>query len=110
MKFNNYSNTPSPKPWTFWNHLSNQDRLDLCRKILKNEIKIHEFKIIDAKQDGQVIIEFKKTPVTSKRGMIMLDIEEILKTIDESLTVWHLSIGDKNSLRNLRGIVLKNES
>ena len=35
----------------------------------------------------------------------MLDLEAVLKNeLDNGITIWHIPIGDKNSLRNLRGI------
>ena len=44
----------------------------------------------------------------SKRGLFLLELEEELKrNIDQGLTIWCEPIGDKNSLRNLRGIQMK---
>jgi hypothetical protein len=44
----------------------------------------------------------------SVRGSLLLDFEEcIKKNIDQGLTVWGEALGDKNSLRNLRGIEVK---
>ena len=35
----------------------------------------------------------------------LLDFEEwIKKMLDTGISIWHVPIGDKNSLRNLRGI------
>ena len=41
----------------------------------------------------------------SERGVLLLNIEDWIKNkLDNGITIWHESIGDKNSLRNLRGI------
>jgi hypothetical protein len=37
-----------------------------------------------------------------------LDLEELFKkSVDQGITVWGEALGDKNSLRNLRGIEVK---
>lgn len=105
----NYSLIETPKPSEKWVNLEPLDRIQLCKTKLKNKITQFHFEILDAKDDGQVIIEFENTPSANERGMLLLDLEELLKSIDDALTIWHVSLGDKNSLRNLRGITLKNE-
>jgi hypothetical protein len=55
-----------------------------------------------------VIIRFTEPVDVSKRGLLLLDLEEALKReIDQGITVWVEALGDKNSLRNLRGIEVK---
>ena len=45
---------------------------------------------------------------TGKRGPLLLDFEVFLKeAIDPGLVVWLEPLGDRNSLRNLRGIEVK---
>jgi hypothetical protein len=42
---------------------------------------------------------------SNERGIFFLELEEWLKKmLDNGITIWHKPIGDKNSLRNLRGI------
>jgi hypothetical protein len=41
-----------------------------------------------------------------ERGEALLNLEDELCKIDPSIRVWHTPLGDKNSLRNLRGISL----
>lgn len=44
----------------------------------------------------------------SDRGARLLEVEDyLMKNVSESIRVWHVPIGDKNSLRNLRGVTLK---
>jgi hypothetical protein len=55
--------------------------------------------------DGQIYLTFKKSISASQRGILLLDLELLLKDkIDLGIVVWCEPIGDKNSLRNLRGI------
>jgi len=42
----------------------------------------------------------------SERGRLLLDLEDELCKENLGIRVWHASIGDKNSLRKLRGIEL----
>ena len=39
-----------------------------------------------------------------QRGEFLLDLEDRLCAIEPKIRVWHKGLGDKNSLRNLRGI------
>jgi len=50
------------------------------------------------------IVELKKESTASERGKILLDLEDCLCNINPRIRVWHVPLGDKNSLRNLRGI------
>jgi hypothetical protein len=64
--------------------------------------------VVSIKNDGQVIIRFTEPVAVSKRGLLLLDLEAALKIeIDQGITVWVEALGDKNSLRNLRGIEVK---
>ena len=52
-----------------------------------------------------VSARLKLTP--SSRGQLLLDLEDMLcQQIDPRIRIWHTPLGDKNSLRNLRGITL----
>ena len=58
-----------------------------------------------ALDDGQVYFSFKKQVSSSIRGVFLLDLEILIKNkIDAGIIIWCEPIGDKNSLRNLRGI------
>ena len=64
--------------------------------------------IVDARPDGQVIVKFTEPVGPEIRGTRLLDLEEILKAnVDPGITIWLEPLGDKNSLRNLRGIEVK---
>ena len=64
--------------------------------------------VVDAKENGYIIVRLTKPLLAAERGTLLLDIEEHLKkTVDLGLTVWLDPTGDKSSLRNLRGIEIK---
>lgn len=64
-----------------------------------------EFNFISANKNGHVVIEILKPLSASIRGKLLLDFEEYLKShVDPGITIWLAPLGDKNSLRNLRGI------
>jgi hypothetical protein len=64
--------------------------------------------IAAAKEDGQIIVNLTEPLSAGKRGQLLLDLEAFLKeSIDPSLAVWLEPLGDRNSLRNLRGIEVK---
>ncbi len=56
-----------------------------------------------------VFVTFSSTDLSiGDRGQRLLEIESILiKNVDSAIRVWHVPIGDKNSLRKLRGVILK---
>ncbi|KZR61076.1 hypothetical protein [Prochlorococcus sp. MIT 1306] len=41
-----------------------------------------------------------------ERGEVLLDLEDDLIKKDPRVRIWHSPLGDKNSLRNLRGVEL----
>ncbi|MHB1141714.1 MAG: hypothetical protein ACYC1T_08155 [Sulfuricaulis sp.] len=64
--------------------------------------------IAAAKEDGQIIVNLTEPLAAGKRGQLLLDLEAFLKeSIDPGLAVWLEPLGDRNSLRNLRGIEVK---
>ena len=82
-------------------------------KKINDFINVHSdfFEYINLKEiksDGQLIVNFKKDISINKSGTLLLDFEELIKSeVEIGLTGWLEPIGDKNTLRNLRGIELK---
>lgn len=102
------TDTPSPSP--AWQQLSNTERRARVMGALQggsavlNSVVV----IVAAKADGQIIVNLTEPLSASKRGQLLLDLEEFLKkAIDPGLAVWLEPLGDRNSLRNLRGIEVK---
>ncbi len=102
------ANTPSPD--LAWRQLSDAGRLALVMDALRaGTAALNGNAVIAAaKQDGQIIVNLAKSIPASKRGALLLDLEASLKeAIDPGLVVWLEPLGDRNSLRNLRGIEVK---
>lgn len=103
-----YAGTPSPS--LEWRRLSDTERHTRVTDALRAGITAlnDAVVIIAAKEDGQIIVNLVESMPASKRGTLLLDLEAFLKeTIDPGLVVWLTSLGDRNSLRNLRGIEVK---
>jgi precorrin-3B methylase len=106
-KYNSYANDDAFAPTKKWSEANDEDRLICVKEILeKNKKKFNsKIEILEAKIDGQIIVNFIEPVGSASRGTILLDLEELLKSkVDVGLTVWLEPLGDKNSLRNLRGI------
>ena len=100
----------SPSPSSEWINLSNEKRINIINKLIEKTIYVNFFQVIITELDGQVIVRLIKKMSASERGTILLDFEEFLKNkIDLAINVWAESLGDKNSLRNLRGIEIKHD-
>jgi len=92
-------------PSLAWKNLSEKDRIQKVEAVMKGFTSSEVMEVIKAYSDGQVTISLNNVMNASERGSFLLDFEELLKdTLDNGITIWHEPIGDKNSLRNLRGI------
>ena len=100
-----FSNVPSPVPSDDWVSLTIGERIDLINKSIQNFSLNADIDVVEANKGGQVSVIINDTLSADERGPLLLDLEEFLKlNVDNGITVWHAPIGDKSSLRNLRGI------
>lgn len=105
-----YANADTPTPSQAWWQLSDDARLIRVKEVVGSEMGALTklLMIMDAKKDGQVIVSLLESLPADKRGTLLLDLEVSLKeSIDPGLVVWLEPLGDRNSLRNLRGIEVK---
>ena len=105
-----YVDYNTPSPGDRWKELSEPERINIVVECLgrASEEWRDILSVISAKQDGQVIVSLVKPLPANKRGSFLLDIEASLKNeIDPAIAIWLEPIGDRNSLRNLRGIEVK---
>jgi hypothetical protein len=105
-----YAYADTPTPGQAWCELSDDERLALIKKTVGDGMNSlgRILVIVEAKKDGQVIVSLLEPVTADKRGTLLLDLESLLKkTIDQGLVVWLEPLGDRNSLRNLRGIEVK---
>ncbi|MCF8163546.1 MAG: hypothetical protein K9J78_06815 [Polynucleobacter sp.] len=105
-KFIAWVDTDSPSPSVGWLERSIEERENGIRQILATKPEFSEHIDLSAvTNSGEVLVEIVTPMKASERGKLLLDVEEYLKeAIDQGLTVWLKAIGDKNSLRRLRGI------
>ena len=100
-----FSNVPSPVPSDDWVSLTIGERIDLINKSIQNFSLNVDIDVVEANKGGQVSVIINDTLSADERGPLLLGIEEFLKlNVDNGITVWHVPIGDKSSLRKLRGI------
>jgi len=100
----------TPLPGPTWGALDDRQRLDeVLRRLHACPGQLSaQIEIASVKPDGQIIVRLKQPLSASQRGPVLLDFEAYLKeTLDDALVVWLEALGDKNSLRNLRGIEVK---
>ena len=105
-----FSYQNSPQPDENWVNSLEEKRKTLIYEILIKNPKYESFEIVRAEDNGNVILRIQKIIDASERGVLLLDLEQILKnTIDQGITIWLESVGDKSKLRNLRGIKIKSD-
>lgn len=105
-----YATAVTPTPGAAWLDMTDEQRLDAAKKALAaSSLDTRNLlEVTAAKCDGQVIVQFLEPLGPDRRGMALLDLEEYFKgAIDEAVTVWLEPLGDRSSLRNLRGIEVK---
>ena len=105
-----YACVNTPSPGLKWRQLSDTERQTRVADALRvGAPAFDEVIVVKASlEDGQIIVDLTESMSTGERGTLLLDLEAFLKkTIDPGLVVWLMSLGDRNSLRNLRGIEVK---
>jgi len=53
-----------------------------------------------------VEVRIKGPLLPQDRGCLLLDLEDTMCEADSSIRIWHTPLGDKNTLRKLRGVEL----
>ena len=68
------------------------------------------FELVSTNKLQSGIVNYEVRLLTSlsprERGSLLLDLEDELCKLYANIRVWHTPLGDKNSLRNLRGVQL----
>ena len=106
--FSNYSTIETPVPRNEWISSSQNERMDLVSNALKEIEKYSNLTVINCRSNGEVFVEMKEPMSSNQRGTLLLDAEqELKKQVDEAITIWLEPLGDKSTLRNLRGIKVK---
>ena len=106
MKIN--ANADTPITQKTWKLMSEIERIKLLNKQIGRKQDYMSISINKTTESGQVLVTLDGKFSASERGVYLLDFERYLKdNIDQGINVWCETIGDKNSLRNLRGIQIK---
>ena len=101
----NFSNQETPKPSEKWKKLSKVSRIEMIAKELKKNVLYSDFEVVEAPDNGQIILKIERALLAKERGILLLELEEKLKSaLDKGISVWLEPVGDKSKLRNLRGI------
>ena len=100
-----YPNIDSPSTSALWINMSRDKRILLLEDSINLFSPETDVSVIEAHENGQVSIVINSKIDINNRGAFLLNLEENLKnSIDIGINIWHEAIGDKSSLRNLRGI------
>jgi hypothetical protein len=100
-----FASFPNPVPSSKWINSSEKERINNINAAMQNFPGHEKIEIKSALTNGQVSLELNVVMAANERGFFLLDFEEWIKEmVDTGISIWHVPIGDKNSLRNLRGI------
>lgn len=100
-----YANVDSPSVGVAWKEMEGETRLSRVRSALSENARFETLDPTEAREDGQVYLLMNSPLRASERGVLLRAAEAHLKdVIDQGITVWCQPLGDKNSLRKLRGI------
>jgi hypothetical protein len=106
LKKNAFAETPKTQP--LWFNLSAEERLELINEKIRENTKYNKILPKKASGNGNILVSLTEVIPAAKRGCYLLDFERYLKdNLDKGINIWCEPIGDKNSLRNLRGIEIK---
>ena len=102
------ANAETPVTQTTWKLMPDIERIKLLNKQIGKKRDYMSISINKTTESGQVLVTLQGKFTAGKRGIYLLDFERYLKeNVDKGISVWCEAIGDKNSLRNLRGIQIK---
>ena len=99
-----YPSIDSPKPTKDWVNASQEKRDDLISVFLENN-NYDYLELFLTKATGEILFKIVNDIPIQNRLNYLLDVEEKLKNeVDPGLYLTIEPLGDKNSLRKLRGI------
>ena len=100
----NFANAATPTTSKDWTVKSEKDRIEMILKELKKNILYKDFEVVKVPDNGQIVLRIEKVIPANERGLLLLELEEKLKLIDNGITLWCEPVGDKSKLRKLRGV------
>lgn len=95
----------TPTPGNHWVTIEKNVRIIEIERALSLMNPPPEVKVTRVRDNGDVFVELEQTLSPGERGTMLRELEFWIKeNVDEALVVWCEPIGDRNSLRKLRGI------
>ena len=105
-----FAEVNSPETSVEWRQLDSDQRKKSVAEFRDSRPEFKKIRVTRALPDGQVFVELVEPLPPAVRGSLLLDFESGLKTsVDQGLVVWCEPLGDKSTLRNLRGIEIRTE-
>ena len=105
-----FAEVNSPETSMEWRQLEPDQRIKCVADFRNSRPEFQQLRVTRALSDGQVFVELVEPLSPAVRGSLLLDFESGLKTsVDQGLVVWCEPLGDKSTLRNLRGIEIRTE-
>lgn len=105
-----FAEVNSPETSLEWRQLESDQRIKCVADFCNLRPEFQQIRVTRALSDGQVFVELVEPLPPAVRGSLLLDFESELKTsVDQGLVVWCEPLGDKSTLRNLRGIKVRAE-
>jgi len=105
---NSYFSENTPTPGKIWLNLKESERILLVNDLIIKLNLSSQILCTRALSSGEVYLRILESIPVAQRLDFFLDLEIELKTIiDEALFLSCEPLGDKSSLRNLRGIKVK---
>lgn len=100
-----FASTPTDAVTTSWVSKSKEQRINELSVAMLGT-RFEEFiTLTRALDNGQVYVSLNRPVNSSERGQLLLDLESHFKSsVEVGINLWCEPLGDKNSLRNLRGI------
>lgn len=101
----NHANSPTPTVSDLWINLPEVEKLMKINDVIERKHLAADLFATRALKNGQVYLRFNQVLTARRRGEVLLGLElELKKSFDEGIVLWCEPIGDRNSLRKLRGI------
>lgn len=108
MTILSFNEAETPPMDDSWKKMSDLERMDLVENVIRTNNLGQVFSVSRVTEKGEVYINLLENLSAGQRGSKLLDFEMLLKNnIDNGIVLWCEPLGDKNSLRKLRGIQIK---
>jgi hypothetical protein len=103
-----FNDAETPSIDDSWKKMSDLERMNLVENVIRINNLGQVFSISRITEKGEVYINLLENLSAGQRGSKLLDFEMLLKdNLDNGIVLWCEPLGDKNSLRKLRGIQIK---